>query len=263
VTPSGQAAASWRSSLCEGWVSHRRRSAPAHGFRYRVLLALLDLDELSGLDQGLRLFGHNRPRPMSFRDADHLAASGRGVRDDLAAAVRDAGRRMPDGRVELLTSCRVMGHVFNPVSIFYCYDGDDDLALAVAEVNNTYGDRHSYVLPVGDPGFDGRSKKLMHVSPFFQPDAGTYAWALPAPGERVSVGIDLTRGGETVLAAHLSLARRPFSDGALASALLRYPFMTVQVLGAIHFEALRLWRKGARFWNRPAYDPELARGGPA
>ena len=91
------------------------------------------------------------------------------------------------------------------MSFFYCYDRDDRLALAVAEVNNTYGDRHSYVLPVADPSFDGRSKKLMHVSPFFQPDAGTYRWELPPPGERVSAGVDLTRGGETVLAARLSL----------------------------------------------------------
>jgi DUF1365 family protein len=118
MTRSGKADASWRSCLCEGWVSHRRRSHPAHGFRYRAFLALLDLDELPALDRGLRLFGHNRPRPMTFRDTDHLAASGSGVRADLAEAVRAAGRQMPEGRVELLTSCRVMGHVFNPVSIF-------------------------------------------------------------------------------------------------------------------------------------------------
>jgi hypothetical protein len=116
---------------------------------------------------------------------------------------------------------------------------------------------------VADPSFDGRSKKLMHVSPFFPPDAGTYRWDVPPPSDRVSLGIDLTREGKTVLAAQLSLGRRPLTDRTLASALVRYPFMTVQVIGAIHFEALRLWRKGARFWNRPSYDPELARGGPA
>ena len=255
--------ASRRSSLCEGWVSHRRRDQPEHGFRYRVFLTLLDLDEIPDLDRALRLFGHNRRRPASFRDDDHLAASGRGIRADLTDAVRNAGHEMPDGRVELLTHCRIFGYVFNPVSIFYCYDRDERLALAVAEVNNTYGDRHSYVLPVADPAFEWRTKKLMHVSPFLQPDAGTYRWELPPPAERVSLGIDLTRGGETVMAARLALTRRPLTDGALASALLRYPFMTLTVIGAIHFEALRLWRKGARFWSRPPYDPELASGGPA
>jgi DUF1365 family protein len=185
------------------------------------------------------------------------------VRADLVTAVEGAGHKMPDGRVELLTHCRILGYVFNPVSVFYCYDRNDRLTLAVAEVNNTYGDRHCYVLPVADPSFDGRSKKLMHVSPFFQPDVGSYRWEIPEPSERISLGIDLTRAGETVLAARLSLDRTPLTDRALGSALLRYPFMTVQVIGAIHFEALRLWRKGARFWNRPPYDPQLARRGPA
>ncbi len=252
-----------RSSLCEGRVSHHRRQGPGHRFRYRVFLTLLDLDEIPDLDRNLRLFGHNRLRPVSLHDADHLEASGRGLRADLEETVKAAGHRLPTGRVELLTQCRILGYVFNPVSIFYCYDRDEILTLAVAEVNNTYGDRHSYVLPVGDASFDGRSKKLMHVSPFFPPDAGTYRWDLAPPSDRVSLGIDLTRGGETVLAARLCLGRRPLTDRALASALLRYPFMTVQVIGAIHFEALRLWRKGARFWNRPPYDPQLARGGPA
>jgi len=252
-----------RSSLCEGWVSHRRRDDPGHGFRYRVFLTLLDLHELPDLGRELSLFGHNHRRPVSFRDDDHLAASGRGVRADLVETVESAGHEMPDGRVELLTSCRILGYVFNPISVFYCYDPDDRLTLAVAEVNNTYGDRHSYVLPVASATFEWRTKKLMHVSPFLQPDAGTYRWELPPPGDGVSLGVDLTRDEETVLAARLSLARRPLTDRALAWALLRYPFMTVQVIGAIHFEALRLWRKGARFWERPPYDPEVARGGPA
>jgi DUF1365 family protein len=226
-------------------------------------MALLDLDELSDLDRERRLFGHNRWRPVTFRDDDHLAASGRGVREDLEETVRAAGHEMPAGRVELLTHCRVMGYVFNPVSFYYCYDRAGRLTVAVAEVNNTYGDRHSYVLPVADASFEWRTKKLMHVSPFLQPDAGTYRWELPPPSDRIDVGVDLTRGAETALAARLSLRRRPLTDKALASVLVRYPLMTVQVIGAIHFEALRLWRKGARFWQRPAYDPELARGGPA
>lgn len=252
-----------RSSLCEGWVSHHRGARPRHGFCYRVVLTLLDLDELSTLDRRLRLFGHNRGRPVSFRDEDHLAASGRGVRADLAETVRTAGHAMPEGRVEVLTHCRILGYVFNPISVFYCYDREENLSLVVAEVNNTYGDRHSYVLPVGDASFEWRTKKLMHVSPFFQPDAGTYRWKLPPPADRVSLGIDLTREGATSLAARLSASRRPLTDGALASALVRYPFMTAKVIAAIHFEALRLRLKGARFWSRPPYNPELARGGPA
>ena len=256
-------AAPRRSSLCEGWVSHHRRGQTAHAFRYRVFLTLLDLDELPALGRELRLFGHNRPRPVSFRDQDHLGASGNGVRRDLEATVRAQGYELPDGRVELLTLCRLFGYVFNPVSFFYCYDGEGRLALTVAEVNNNYGDRHSYVLPVEDAAFRWRTKKVMHVSPFFPPDAGSYRWDLPPPGDRVEVGVDLTRDGHTQLRARLSLGRRPLTDAALASALVRYPFLTVKVMGAIHFEALRLFAKGLRFWARPPHDPELARGGPA
>ena len=252
-----------RSSLCEGWVSHVRRVRPGHTFRYRVFMTLLDLDEIPVLDGRLRLFGHNRRRLVSFQDRDHLGASGRGVRADLERTLEAKGVAMPDGRVELLTHCRILGYVFNPVSLYYCYDRDGRLAVAVAEVNNTFGDRHSYVLPVADTGVEWRTKKLMHVSPFLQPDAGSYDWKLPPPAERVEVGVDLARDGASVLGARLSLARRPLTDEALLSALVRHPLMTLTVMGAIHFEALRLFLKRAPFWSRPPYDPGLARGGPA
>jgi len=257
----GRGGERWRSALCEGFVSHRRVEGPRHAFRYRVLMALLDLDELPALDRSLRLFGHDRARALSFRDRDHLDGSGRGLRAELEALVHAEGREMPGGRVELLTSCRVLGHVFNPVSFFYCYDRSGGLTLVVAEVNNTFGDRHAYVLPV-EGGYEWRRKKLMHVSPFTQPDAGTYAFALPPPGPRVEATIDLTRAGSTVVATHLSLERRPLDDRAILSALVRYPFQNLKVIAAIHFEALRLWSKGAPFWPRPPYDPAAARGGP-
>lgn len=252
-----------RSALCEGFVSHSRAGATPHAFRYPVFLLLLDLDELDTLDAQLRLFGHERARPVSFRQRDHLAASGAGVRQDLAAVVRAEGLTLPAGRVELLTNARVFGYVFNPVSFFYCYDAAERLALVVAEVNNTFGDRHTYVLPVEDDRFEWRRKKLMHVSPFQQPDAGSYSFHVPPPGERFCVSIDLTRGGETALASALALVRRPLGDRAIASALVRYPLMTVQVILAIHFQALRLWRKGAPYWPRPPYDPAAAQRGPA
>jgi DUF1365 family protein len=258
-----------RSALCEGFVSHRRLESPAHGFRYRVYMTLLDLDELPELDRRLRLFGHERARPVSFRAADHLEGTSAGLREQLAARVRAGGATLPVGRVELLTHCRTLGHVFNPVSFFYCYDEADRLSLVVAEVNNTYGDRHGYVLPVADGSagagspFAWQRKKLMHVSPFRQPDAGTYLFEAPPPAERVEVSIDLARGGQTAIATRLSLERRPLTDGALLAALVRYPLVTLKVVSAIHFEALRLWWKGAEFFPRPPYDPAAARGGPA
>ena len=251
-----------RSSLCEGFVTHRRVEGPRHAFRYRVLMTLLDLDEIPDLDRSLRLFGHDRPRPLSFRDRDHLEGSGRGVRAELESLVRAESREMPAGRILLLTHCRVLGYVFNPVSFFYCHDPEDRLALVVAEVNNTFGDRHSYVLPVED-GYAWRRKKLMHVSPFTRPDEGTYVFELPPPGPWVEASIDLTRSGGTVVATRLSLESRPMTDRAILSALVRYPFQTLKVIAAIHWEALRLWWKGAPFWARPPYDPAAAQRGPA
>jgi hypothetical protein len=225
-------------------------------------MTLLELDELPALDRSLRLFGHDRPRPLSFRDRDHLEGSGRGVRAELEGLVRAEGLEMPPGRVLLLTHCRVLGYVFNPVSFFYCHDAEDRLALVVAEVNNTFGDRHSYVLPVAD-GYTWRRKKLMHVSPFTRPDEGTYSFELPPPGPRVEATIDLTRSGSTLVATRLSLEARPMSDGTILSALVRFPFQTVKVIAAIHWEALRLWAKGAPFFARPPYDPAAAERGPA
>ena len=253
-----------RSALCEGFVSHRRLEAPVHGFRYPVFLTLLDLDELAALTARLRLFGHERPRPLAFRERDHLSGSGRGLRGELAAVVAAQGQTLPPGRVELLTHCRVLGHVFNPVSFYYCHDAEERLALVVAEVNNTFGDRHCYVLPVEGARLAWTRKKLMHVSPFQAPAAGSYRFEVEEPRGRFELAIDLTRGGETVLATRLALARsRPLSDATIASVLARYPFMTLQVLAAIHFEALRLWWKRAPFFPRPPYDPAAAGGGPA
>jgi hypothetical protein len=265
-------AAPWRSALAEGFVSHRRLDDPAHGFRYRVFMLLLDLDELEALHQGLRLFAHDRPGVLSFRRRDHLDKEAGSARSRLEARVRAEGLALPRGRVEVLTHPRVLGYVFNPVSFWYCYDEGDRLALVVAEVNNTFGDRHSYVLSVagarpvetdGVPGYEWRQKKLMHVSPFMAPDAGSYRFEVAPPAERIAVGIELTRAGETSLRARLSLSRLPLTDRAIASALVRYPFLTLKVVAAIHYEALRLWAKGAPFWSRPPYDPEAARRGPA
>jgi DUF1365 family protein len=217
-------------------------------------MALLDLGELTDLDRRLRLFGHNRRRPLSFRDSDHVGVD---------ALLRERGVTPPGGRTLLLTHCRIFGYVFNPVSFFYCYDRDDRLSAVVAEVNNTFGERHPYVLEVQGDETVWREKKVFHVSPFFRPDEGTYRWELPPPDETMDLRVDLTRAGSTVLSTALTLRRQPLTDRTLLRSLVRYPFMTLQVISAIHWQALRLWSKGIPVWTKPPYDPETARGGPA
>lgn len=243
-----------RSSLCVGTLMHHRLDPPEHRFAYPLYMLLLDLDELAGLDKDLRLFGHNRARPLAFRDRDHLGDDARPLRAKVEAFLRREGIAPPGGRILLLTHPRVCGYVFNPVSFFYCYDAAGGLAARVAEVNNTFGDAHAYA----GTGPFWRSKKAMHVSPFFSM-AGSYGWDLPEPDPtRVEARVDLTREGRPLLRARLTLRPEPLTDRALAGALVHYPFMTLKVMAAIHFEALRLWRKGARVFKAPAYDPQAA-----
>lgn len=247
------------SGLYQGHVVHRRLAGPGHGFRYPLYMLLLDLDELPELGRRLRLFGYNRARPVGFRDRDHLGGGAGTIRENLTALFAHEGVPFPTGRVLLLTHARIFGYVFNPVSFFYCFDSGGTLAAVVAEVNNTYGDRHAYVL-AGRPGETAwDSKKVLHVSPYFSL-AGTYRWELPVPGEHLDVAVDLTQAGEPVLTAGLHLERRPLTDASLLRALITYPFMTLKVIATIHWEALRLRLKGARFRGRPPYDPEAARG---
>lgn len=262
----------WRSAIYEGTLAHKRLNGPDHGFAYPVYLHLLDLDEIDAIAQRLRWFGRNRWRPVAFYDRDHLGDHGATVKDNLRAFVEASGHAWPGGRVSLLTHCRVFGYVFNPVSFFHCHRPDGELALVVAEVNNTFGDRHPYVLPVArarvrEGGAGGRryewlEKKVMHVSPFYSLE-GSYVWDMDVPGERSVTRVDVTRRGERLFTAALSLRRRELTDAAIRRVLLRYPLMTLKVIGAIHWEALKLWWKGAPFHSQPRYDPESARQGVA
>jgi DUF1365 family protein len=233
-----------------GHVMHRRLAPMTHGFRYGLVMYRLDLDELDRLGDCLRLFGVDRARPVSFRRADHLP--------DVRAVLAAHGVGVAIDRVELVTNCRVLGYVFNPVSFFLCYAAGHRLAAIVCEVHNTFGESHTYVLEVA-PGVESwDEKKVFHVSPFFTLD-GTYRFHFDVSRDHLDVRIDLHRGGRAVFVSRLSLDRRPLTDAGVAAALIRYPFVTAKVIAAIHWEALRLWWKGATYHPRPEYDPESAR----
>jgi DUF1365 family protein len=235
---------------------HQRVARLRHGFRYPIFMPLFDLAELPSLDRSLRLFGYNRAGVVSYWDSDHLKNFEGDTRQRLAAFFRSAGQELPAGRVLLLTHARILGYAFNPVSFFYCFDAADALRFVVAEVNNTFGDTHPYLL-AGDGSELWTTKKLLHVSPFFDM-AGSYAWRLPAPGETLEARCDLHHGGALSLASRLMMARHPLSDRTLTAALFRLPFMTLRVVFGIHWQALKLWFKGARFHRAPKYDPSRA-----
>ncbi len=259
----------FRSACYAGTVTHHRLQGPSHRFAYPVYMHLIDLDELPALDRALRCFGHNTRRPVAFFDRDHFSTADT-ARAGVQRVVEASGVAWPGGRVEVVTHCRVFGYVFNPVSFWYCYRPDASLAVVVAEVNNTFGDRHPYVLPIeaatsrataaGTTRHRWTTKKVMHVSPFFPLD-GSYTWELERPDSHLLARVDVTLGGKRTFTASFAAERRPLSDAGLVRLLATYPLVTAKVVGAIHWEALRLWVKGAPFRSQPPYDPDAARQG--
>ncbi|MEO8359009.1 MAG: DUF1365 domain-containing protein [Vicinamibacteria bacterium] len=244
------------SSLYRGHVMHQRLARLRHGFRYPIFMPLLDLDELSTLDQTLRLFAYNRAGAMSYWDKDHLRNFTGSTRERLEGLFAAHGETLPRGRVLLLTHARIFGYAFNPVSFFYCFDEENALRFVVAEVNNTFGDTHPYLLATSDADH-WKTKKLLHVSPFFDM-AGSYEWRLPLPGECLEARCDLYHDGALSLASRLAMKRSPLTDATIAFNLLALPFMTLRVMFGIHWQALKLWFKGARFHHAPNYDPAQA-----
>jgi DUF1365 family protein len=232
------------SALFEGWVMHRRLAPRRHRFRYRVFNFLIDLDELPTLDDRLRFFGWNRRALFEFRDSDH--GDGSDLRGWVASKLAEA-KISADGAIRVLCYPRMLGYVFNPISVWFCHRRDGTLAATIYEVHNTYGERHSYVLPVQDTnaGVRQTADKTFYVSPFLSQDC-VYRFRTIPPGERVDIGIQETEGGVPILTACFSGQRRALNDLGLLSALLRYPLMTLKVTVAIHYEAVRLMWKGVR-----------------
>jgi DUF1365 family protein len=243
-----------RSALYVGTVMHARHEPAANVFRYPVYMTLLDLDELPLLDGQLRLFGWNRRAVTSYYDRDHVD-----VRGHLTAAGVDLGE---GGRLEVLTNLRVLGHVFNPVSFWWCYRADDTLACIVAEVSNTFGERLPYLLLPADevdrPEPKGRhvweTDKRLHVSPFMPMDQA-YTWWLSEPAERLSARIDVHEHGRPDFKATLVARRVELTPASLRAALLRYPLMPATVVARIHLQAARLWAKRVPFFSKPPFVP--------
>jgi len=237
------------SCIYEGTVGHRRHQPVEHAFRYRIFMLLLDLAEIPDLFRGRLLWSAAHPALAWFRRADYLGDR----RVPLDTAVRDLVEkrlsRRPLGAVRLLTHLRYAGICFNPISLYYCYDGAEELDAVVLEVANTpWGDRHDYVIDTHGGSRNGEFAKRMHVSPFLGMDM-IYRWRIGDPGSALTAFIECeTPGNGPVLDASLDLRRRPLNQTALRRLLIRYPPMSLKVIGAIYFEALRLWMK-----RTPAY----------
>jgi uncharacterized protein len=257
-----------RSCLYEGRVRHRRHGAVASQLHFGLFMAYLDLDELPGVFDGSVLFSARRPAPARFRRADHLGDPCRPLADCVRELVAEQTGVHPDGPVALLTNLRHLGHAFNPVSFYYCFDGGGErLRATVAHVTNTpWGESHSYVLDCAEAVQDrgstalvrGSFAKRLHVSPLMGMDH-TYDWRLTVPGERLAVHIDSRDpSGEVAFDATLALRRREITPSSLRGALLRHPGQTTRVLGRIYAGALGLRLRGAPWHPHPAVPPPAA-----
>jgi DUF1365 family protein len=245
-----------KSCLYVGSVRHRRFAPVAHAFEFPLFLVYLDLAELDQIFRGRWLWSTRRAALARFRREDHLGDPAVPLDRAVRALVTERTGRCPEGPIRLLTHLRHAGFVFNPVSFYYCYDAAGRLDTIVADVTNTpWNERHSYVLPVtGEHAKRLRftSAKEFHVSPFL-PMETDYAWTFREPGERLAVRIEsrVRGGGPPLFDALLALRRREITGASLAFALARFPLMTLQVIAAIYWQALRLRRKGAPTFAHP------------
>lgn len=227
--------------IYRGRILHHRFSPKRRIFTYPVFIFAIDLDEARDLDGRLRLFALERFSLYSLRAADHVGDPGKGIKENVLSLLRERGFAGSVDKVVMVSQLRVLGHVFNPVTFFYCYRGGRPVAW-VAEVNNTFRQKHCYAFWDGpaEGAAEFRAEKVFYVSPFMEMDL-TYHWRFEPLNEGLMVHVDDYRGEEPVLKTHISGAREPMTDWNLLKAFLRIPFMSAWILAWIHWQALKIW----------------------
>ncbi|MDJ0952135.1 MAG: DUF1365 domain-containing protein [Acidimicrobiia bacterium] len=243
------------SALYVGRVAHRRKAPFQHKLRYRTYSMLVDLDELDTIVGRSRLLSRNRWNVFSIHDRDHGARDGTPLRTWIDSQLATAGIDITGGRVEVLLFPRILGYTFNPLTMWFCYDSAGSLRAVLYEIHNTFGHSHSHLVPIsGAAPHRHEFAKNLHVSPFFDQD-GSYSFTLRPPGDRFSVSIDYSTDDEDLLTATMVGDRTALNDRSLARVFITHPLLTLKVIGGIHWQALRLLLKGARYRPVPA-EPE-------
>jgi DUF1365 family protein len=239
-------------SLYVGHTTHSRLEPRPHRFTYGVFQLLIDVDRIDEAVAGLTCLRKGRFGVFSFAERDHGARDGSPLRTWAAKLLTDADIPASAHTIRLLCFPRVLGFVFNPVSIFFVHAADDRLEAVIYEVNNTFGQTHAYVMPAsGAPKERQTADKRLYVSPFYLVEGG-YRFKLTSPAESFRLVIAKQVDGEVDFTANLIAERRALTDAALLGLFFGMPLMTLGVVAAIHWEALRLWIKGAPFGARPS-----------
>ncbi|OAN96055.1 DUF1365 domain-containing protein [Sulfitobacter geojensis] len=234
-----------------GQTFHGRKGAVKNAFRYSIDYVLCDAEAEV---QTPALFGRNSGGVASLQDADHGGEPKQGMGAKWVRQVLQQHQITGVAQIEILAQPRILGHVFNPVSFWLCRNIDGGLITVIAEVSNTYGDRHCYLCAhpdqrVIEAADQISATKIFHVSPF-QPVKGSYTFRFDITDEKVGIWIDYTAGSGGLIAT-LTGKRQPLSNLGILKAMLRRPFGSRRVLALIHWQAAKLWWKGAGFRNRP------------
>lgn len=234
--------------LYVGKVFHERHQPFSHKFRYSVFSIWFDLDN----PPKSRFLSFNRCNILSFWNKDHGNRSGEDIRPWIENAAKDKNIDMTGGKIYCLSFPRLWGYIFNPLTVFYCYDRSEKLAAILYEVKNTFGEQHGYFMPVEEQTeiIKQSCKKIFHVSPFIQMEC-TYNFRVREPSDTIDVAIHQFQPDGKILTATWNGTYRPLTDNNILRTVLTHPLMSFKIITAIHWEALWIWAKGAKYINRP------------
>ena len=237
------------SCIYNGEVTHTRFKPVRHFLKYKTFSLLIDLDEINLLDKSIGIFSHNKFNIFSFYDKDHGDRDGGNLKDWVISNLKKFRIKENITNIKVLCYPRILGYVFNPLSIFYCYEKDKLVAIFY-EVKNTFNEQHTYIFKIkNNEEIIQKCRKKFYVSPFMDMET-FYNFKLLNPNDKLSVFIKQTDADGTILTATQTGDKKEFSFKQLAINFLKYPLMTIKIISSIHYEALLLWKKGAIYRKR-------------
>ena len=236
------------SCIYSGQVIHKRFKPKEHFFKYKVFSLFIDLAEINAISKNIPFFSYNKFNLISFFDKDHGDRDGSNLKDWVIKQLEQQSINVENIKIKILCYPRILGYVFNPLSIFFVYDKNENLISILYEVKNTFGEQHTYIFKVESDNklIQNNCSKKFHVSPFIEMDCN-YFFRILKPGDRISVIIDQYQASEKILYASQHGKRVDFNSKELFKSYLKHPLMTFKIISAIHFEAFKLWTKGIRF----------------